>query len=72
MADLKGTVFEEVTIIFFHIIAIIAIFIVFRKDKVVLAEESVKDAEREWIFSFIWFWCYFVLAMINQDRKSVV
>ena len=45
MADLKGTVFEEVTIIFFHIIAIIAIFIVFRKDKVVLAEESVLD---EW------------------------
>ena len=69
MADLKGTVFEEVTIIFFHIIAIIAIFIVFRKDKVVLAEESVKDAKREWIFSFIWFWCYFVLAMINHALK---
>ena len=69
MADLKGTVFEEVTLIFFHIIAIIAIFIVFRKDKVVLAEESVKDAKREWIFSFIWFWCYFVLAMINHALK---
>lgn len=54
---------------FFQIIAIIVIFIMFRKNKTAFAEESVKDGKKEWIFGFIWFWFYFVLAMINHALK---